>query len=62
MSNENKKYRYEKPSKNQYPEDWKALDMGWDVWKRPMLFSEIKAIMDKKPIKRLHHSGVNPFV
>ncbi len=42
-----------------YPEDWKALDMGWDVWKRPMSFLEIKAIMDKKPIKRLHHNGVN---
>jgi calcineurin-like phosphoesterase family protein len=33
----------------------KILDVGWDVFKRPISFSEIKEIMDKKPICQVGH-------
>lgn len=33
----------------------KILDVGWDLFKRPLNFSEIKEIMDKKPIQKVDH-------
>jgi calcineurin-like phosphoesterase family protein len=36
----------------------KILDVGWDVFKKPMSFSELKLIMDEKPILAVdHHSS-----
>lgn len=33
----------------------KILDMGWDLYKKPLSFDEVKTIMDKKPIQKVDH-------
>jgi len=33
----------------------KILDVGWDLFKKPLSFQEIKEIMDKKPIQKVDH-------
>lgn len=33
----------------------KILDVGWDIFKKPMSFTDIKAIMDTKPIQKVDH-------
>ena len=33
----------------------KILDVGWDVWRKPISINEIKSIMDTKPIRANHH-------
>jgi len=33
----------------------KILDVGWDLFHKPLSFSEIKDIMDKKPIQKVDH-------
>lgn len=36
----------------------KIMDVGWDIFRRPISFAEIKEHMDKLPIRANHHSGV----
>lgn len=35
----------------------KIMDVGWDIYKRPLSFNEVKEYMDKQPIRANHHSG-----
>lgn len=35
----------------------KIMDVGWDIYKRPISFTEVKDYMDKQPTKANHHSG-----
>ena len=33
----------------------KILDVGWDLYNKPLSFDDLKRIMDKKPIRRVGH-------
>ena len=33
----------------------KILDVGFDEWKKPLSFSEVKTILDQKPIQKVDH-------
>lgn len=33
----------------------KILDVGWDLYKKPLSFAEVKAIMANKPIQKVDH-------
>lgn len=35
----------------------KILDVGWDIYRRPISLTEVKAIMDTKPVRANHHAG-----
>ncbi len=35
----------------------KILDVGWDIYKRPISYKEIKNIMDMLPVRANHHHG-----
>ena len=36
----------------------RSLDVGWDVWKRPLAWSEIEIILNKQPVHFVdHHSA-----
>lgn len=34
-----------------------GIDLGWNIWKKPLSFWEIKTIMDKKKWKQKDHHG-----
>jgi len=39
-------------------EEWElGLDVGWEVFKRPISFYEVQEIMAKKQSKKIHHKG-----
>jgi len=39
-----------------YEDHERGLDVGWDVFKRPISFYEICDLMDKKISRRIHHA------
>jgi calcineurin-like phosphoesterase family protein len=39
--------------------DGKILDVGWDLFKKPLSFNELKVIMDKKTMCSVGHHGVH---
>lgn len=47
------KCEYSNPKTSQY----KCLDIGWDIFRKPLDFSEIKAIMSKKVVKGHHETN-----
>jgi calcineurin-like phosphoesterase family protein len=43
------------PSTRPDAKEGKILDLGWDLYKKPLSFAELKPIMDAKPISKIGH-------
>ena len=43
------------PATRPEAKDGKILDLGWDLYKKPVSFAEVKAIMDTKQVSSVGH-------